>query len=74
MDVVVTYNNQREGVELKRWEGEAYHQKGLEQLSDYLEGYSLKQGFLLIFDFRKKKDYKMENIFFQDKEIFAVWV
>lgn len=74
MDVVVTYNNQRNVVELKRWEGEAYHQKGLAQLSNYLDSYSLTQGFLLIFDFRKNKTYKTETISFQGKEIFAVWV
>ncbi len=74
MDVVVTYNHQREVVELKRWEGEAYHQKGLKQLCEYLDTYSLQHGFLLIFDFRKEKVYKSELIAVQGKEIFAVWV
>ncbi len=74
MDVVVTFAAQRYVVELKRWEGEAYHRKGLQQLSDYLDNYSLKEGFLLIFDFRKEKEYKEELIRFGDKEIFAVWV
>ncbi len=61
MDVVVTYNDQRNVVELKRWEGEAYHQQGLQQLSDYLDIHSLRKGFLLIFDFRKEKTYKSET-------------
>lgn len=74
MDVVVTFNHQRQVVELKRWEGETYHQKGLQQLSDYLDVYSLQRGFLLIFDFRKEKTYKTEEIIVGDKEIFAVWV
>lgn len=74
MDVVVTYNDQRNVVELKRWEGETYHQQGLQQLSDYLDIYSLRKGFLLIFDFRKEKTYKSEKISFRDKEIFSVWV
>ncbi len=74
MDIVVTYNNLKYVVELKRWEGEEYHQKGLQQLSDYLDLYSLKTGYLLIYDFNKNKQYHSENIPFGDKEIFTVWV
>ncbi|MDX2304091.1 MAG: hypothetical protein NW226_20840, partial [Microscillaceae bacterium] len=61
-------------LELKRWQGEKYHQKGLQQLSDYLDLYQLKEGYLLIYDFRKEKEYKQEQIQFEDKNIFAVWV
>jgi hypothetical protein len=74
MDIVITCQNQRYVIELKRWYGEKYHQKGLQQLSDYLDIYSLKRGYLLIYDFNKGKTYKEEEISFQDKEIFAVWV
>jgi len=74
MDVVITYQNQRYVIELKRWAGKQAHQKGLQQLSDYLDMYSLKQGYLLIYDFTKKKEYKQEQITFRDKHIFAVWV
>lgn len=74
MDIVITCQNQREVIELKRWYGEKYHQKGLQQLSDYLELYGLKRGYLLIYDFNKGKVYKEQEILFQDKEIFAVWV
>lgn len=42
-------------VELKVWYGEEYHEKGLVQLGEYLEQYSLDTGYLLIFDFRKLK-------------------
>ena len=42
-------------MELKVWHGEEYHEKGLAQLGEYLEQYSLNQGYLLIFDFRKLK-------------------
>ncbi|MDX2304026.1 MAG: hypothetical protein NW226_14565 [Microscillaceae bacterium] len=37
-------------------------------------GLCLHQRYLLIFDFRKTKEYKEELIRFEDKEIFAVWV
>jgi hypothetical protein len=54
-DIVITYNNKMYILELKRWNGEEYHQKGLMQLGQYLEQYGLEEGYLLIFDFRKMK-------------------
>jgi hypothetical protein len=54
-DIVITYNNKMYILELKRWNGEEYHQKGLIQLGQYLEQYGLEEGYLLIFDFRKVK-------------------
>ena len=74
MDVVITYGAHRYVIELKIWRGPKYHQKGLQQLSDYLDTYSLKQGYLLIYDFNVGKTYKQEQITFLDKHIFAVWV
>ena len=74
MDIVITFHNRRYVLELKRWYGPKAHQQGLLQLSDYLDLYSLKQGYLLIYDFNKNKEYKQEQIIFRDKRIFAVWV
>lgn len=74
MDLVIAYGGQRYVIELKRWDGEKAHQKGLQQLSDYLDIYSLQEGYLLIYDFNKGKEYRQECIRFQDKMIFAVWV
>ncbi|OAA83189.1 AAA-like domain-containing protein [Clostridium ljungdahlii] len=54
-DIVITYSKKMYIVELKVWHGEEYHEKGLVQLREYLEQYSLTQGYLLIFDFRKFK-------------------
>ncbi|QTA82528.1 AAA ATPase-like domain-containing protein [Desulfonema limicola] len=74
MDIVITYQDQRHVIELKIWHGQKYHEQGLKQLSDYLDTYSLKKGYLLVYDFNKNKEYRQENILFEDKEIFAVWV
>ncbi|MEG2656890.1 MAG: AAA-like domain-containing protein [Clostridium sp.] len=52
-DIVITYNKKMYILELKRWSGESYHQKGLVQLGEYLDQYDLDRGYLLIFDFRK---------------------
>ncbi len=74
IDVAIIYNEFRYIVELKLWRGAEYHQRGLQQLSDYLDLYQLKEGFLLIYDFRKEKEYKEQTIQFADKQIFAVWI
>jgi len=74
MDIVITHKNKRVVLELKIWRGDKYHQAGLKQLSDYLDIYGLKEGYLLIYDFNKGKVYKEEQIEFQGKQIFAVWV
>ena len=74
MDIVVTHNEKRYVIELKIWYGEKYHQEGLVQLSDYLDIYSQKTGYLMIFDFRKNKVFKKETIKFKDKKILTVWV
>ncbi len=74
LDVVVTYFQHRYIIELKRWYGPEYHERGLVQLAHYLESHSLNEGFLLIFDDRKNREWKQEWIDFQGKRIFAVWV
>jgi hypothetical protein len=74
VDIVVTFNDKRYVIELKNWYGDHYHQKGLKQLSDYLDNYSLKKGYLLIFNFNQNKTFKTETISFEDKELYAVWV
>lgn len=55
-DIVITYNKRMYILELKKWNGESYHKKGLMQLGEYLEQYDLNEGYLLIFDLRKEKD------------------
>lgn len=73
MDVVVTFGqNQKEVIELKIWRGESYHQKGLKQLSEYLDFHNLTSGYLLIFDFNKKKQYKSEFLTFENKSLHIV--
>jgi hypothetical protein len=74
IDIFLTYGKQQEVIEAKVWRGQTYHERGMEQLSDYLDMRNLKQGYLLIFDFNKNKQYKTESIKFKGREIFAVWV
>lgn len=74
LDVVVTYNQHRYIVELKRWYSNVYHEKGLSQLADYLAVHGLENGFLVIFDNRKKKEWESETIVHDGKTLFVVWV
>ncbi len=55
-DIVITYNKKMYIFELKKWNGEEYHKKGMLQLAEYLEQYSLEEGYLLIFDLINNKE------------------
>ena len=74
LDIIVTYFQHRYIIELKLWYGEEYHQKGLTQLADYLEIHDVSKGFLVVFDDRKKKSWKVAEVTHQGKDIFGVWV
>jgi hypothetical protein len=74
LDVVITYYEHKYIAELKIWRGEKLHQKGLVQLCDYLETQQLSEGYLLIFDHAKVKNWASEWITFQNKRVFMVWV
>ncbi len=76
LDVVITYGNQKNIVELKIWRGESHHREGVEQLADYLERQHEAVGYLLIYDLRKEKGRagKWEKIETKGKNIFAAWV
>ncbi len=54
-DVIVDYRGEQFVIELKIWRGEAYHNKGEEQLSEYLDSYHLQKGYMLTFNFNRKK-------------------
>ena len=74
LDVVVTYYQHQYVIELKRWYGPQAHQRGLDQLADYLDRRQLDQGYLVIFESRKEKTWRQEQISHRGKELFAVWV
>ena len=74
LDIIATYNEHKYILELKRWYGEVYHQKGIKQLSDYLEIQGKKTGYLVVFEYLKVKSWRKEWIEYDGKRIFAVWV
>ena len=74
LDIVATYFQHKYIIELKRWYGEEYHQKGIAQLTDYLDAQGVQKGFLVIFEYNKVKSWRKEWITNGEKSIFAVWV
>ena len=66
-DVVVDYLGKQYIVELKIYHGNAYNERGEQQLSDYLDEYHLKKGYMLSFNFNKKKEIGVKEVQFGDK-------
>ena len=67
MDLVIAYRGQQYIVELKVWCGNAYHERGEKQLSDYLDYFHLKKGYMLSFNFNRKKTIGIREIVLGDK-------
>lgn len=66
-DVIIDYKGQQYVVELKIWRGSEYNQRGEEQLMDYLDDYRLKRGYMVSFNFNKKKQTGVKRIMLGDK-------
>lgn len=61
-DVIVDYLGEQFVVEMKIWYGPEYHERGEEQLADYLDYFHLKKGYMLSFNFNKKKETGVKTI------------
>ncbi|MDE6916973.1 MAG: 9-O-acetyl-N-acetylneuraminate esterase, partial [Lachnospiraceae bacterium] len=55
-DVIVDYHGEQFIVELKIWHGEEYNARGEAQLASYLDDYRMDKGYLLSFNFNRKKE------------------
>lgn len=62
MDVVVDYLGKRFVIELKIWRGNSYNERGEKQLSDYLDYFHLKKGYMLSYNFNQKKEIGVKEI------------
>ena len=61
-DVVVDYRGEQFVIELKVWRGSAYHERGEGQLIEYLDYYHLNQGYMISFNFNKKKEIGVKEL------------
>lgn len=67
MDLVIDYHGEQFIIEMKVWHGNAYNERGERQLSDYLEYFKLNKGYMLSFNFNKKKQIGVKEIVVGDK-------
>ena len=68
-DVIVDYRGEQYVIEIKLWHGEEYNNRGERQLAGYLDDYHLNKGYMLSFNFNKKKKPGVHEIIIGDKEI-----
>ena len=54
-DLIVDYAGEQFIVEMKIWHGNEYNERGEEQLMEYLNCYRLQKGYMLSFNFNKRK-------------------
>jgi hypothetical protein len=73
-DVVVDYLGQQYIIELKIWRGESYNAEGERQISEYLDYFNLTTGYMLSFNFNKKKETGLKRVEVGDKVLFEVTV
>lgn len=55
-DVIVDYRGEQFLIEMKIWHGKEYHERGEAQLTEYLDIYHKQTGYMLSFNFNKKKE------------------
>lgn len=61
-DMIIDYQGEQFVIEMKIWHGDAYNKRGEEQLLDYLDYYHLDKGYMLSFNFNKKKEVGVKKI------------
>ena len=69
-DVIVDYLGQQYIIELKIWRGERYNAAGEKQISEYLEYFGLNMGYMLSFNFNRKKEPGVKRVEIGDKVLF----
>ncbi len=68
-DVIIDYLGEQFIIELKIWHGNEYNQRGESQLVDYLNYYHIDKGYMLSFNFNKKKKIGVREIRVKGKTI-----
>ena len=68
-DMIIDYLGIQYVIEMKIWRGNAYNERGEKQLTEYLDYYHTKKGYMLSFNFNKGKTSGVKTLRFGDKEI-----
>ena len=69
-DVIVDYLGQQYIIELKIWRGERYNSEGEKQIIEYLDYWNLTTGYMLSFNFNKKKEQGVKQVHIGDKLLY----
>ena len=70
MDLLIDEKGERFIIELKIWRGERYNEEGERQISEYLDYYHLTTGYMLSFNFNKKKVQGVKQVHVGDKLLY----
>ena len=69
-DVIVDYLGRQYIIELKIWRGDRYNTEGEKQISEYLDYWNLDTGYMLSFNFNKKKEQGVKRVQIGEKVLF----
>ena len=67
--MIVDYRGEQYVIEMKIWHGEEYNNRGEEQLVQYLEDYHQNKGYMVSFNFNKKKRIGVQEIVVGNKTL-----
>ena len=73
-DVIVDYLGQQYIIELKIWRGERYNAEGEKQIQAYLDYFGLSTGYMLSFNFNRKKESGVKQVHIGDKLLYEAMV
>lgn len=68
-DVIVDYHGEQYVIELKIWHGQEYNNRGEKQLVSYMDDYHINKGYMVSFNFNKKKQIGVHEIVVGDKTL-----
>jgi hypothetical protein len=69
-DVIIDYLGQQYILELKIWRGERYNAEGEKQIMEYLDYWNLSTGYMLSFNFNKRKEQGVKRVEIGDKILY----
>lgn len=70
MDLVINYRGRRYIIELKIWHGDRYNKESEKQILGYLSYFGLSTGYMLSFNFNKRKETGVQMIQIGDKTLY----
>ena len=73
-DVIVDYLGQQFIIELKIWYGKKRHEEGEKQIREYLDYFGLTTGYMLSFNFNKRKETGVKLVHLEDKLLYEATV